>query len=77
MSFNVHKINHFQCGLCDKIRQNTRDLMVSYLQSVDKPMFDMPYIAFKFYSNIVFPIWIDFDCLGPKRGVVEANLSIL
>jgi hypothetical protein len=50
--------------------------MVSYLKSVEKHMSDIPYIAFKLYSNIVVPSWVDLDPC-PKRGVVEVDFSIL
>jgi len=50
--------------------------MVSYLNSVKKHAFNMLNIAFKLYSNIVVPNWVDFDRLGPKRGVVEADFKL-
>ena len=48
--------------------------MVSYLKSVEKHIPDIPYIDFKLYNNIVVPNWVDFDTLGPKRGMVETYL---
>ena len=51
--------------------------MVHYLKSIKKHMFDMSFIAFKLYNNIVVPIWVDFDWPGPKRGVVEADFRLL
>ena len=77
MSFNVHKIDHFQCCFCEKIPQNIRDLMANYLKSIKKHMFDMPYINFKLYSNIVDPSKVDFDRPCLEREVVEADLRIL
>jgi hypothetical protein len=53
------------------------DLMVSYFKSPKKNTFDIPYIYFKFYSNIVFPSWVEFDpCTQPKRGAVEEDFGI-
>jgi hypothetical protein len=45
-----------------------RGLMVSYLKSVEKHAFDIPYIDFKLYSNIVVPSWVDLDPLSKERG---------
>ena len=50
-------------------------LMVSYIKSVEKHASDIPYIAFKLYSNIVVPSWVDLDPC-PKRGVVEAYFRL-
>ena len=50
--------------------------MVNYLSSAKKHAFDTPYIAFKLYSKIVVPIWVDLDpCLN--RSVVGAYFRIL
>lgn len=43
--------------------------MVNYLRIVKKHAFDIPYIAFKLYSNIVVLSWVDLDPC-PKSGVV-------
>jgi hypothetical protein len=51
-------------------------LKVSYLSSVEQHVFDIPYIPFKLYSNIVVPNWVDLDPC-PKREVVEINFWIL
>ena len=52
--------------------------MVScYLKSAEKHAFDMPNIDFMLYSNIVVPSWVEFDQLGPKRGVVEVDFKLL
>jgi hypothetical protein len=59
------------------ISQIIRDLMmVIYLNIVEKHAFNMPKFAFKLYSNIVIPNWLEFDRLGPKRGVVEADFKL-
>ena len=51
--------------------------MVTYLKIFEKHALDKPKFAFKLYSNIVVPNWVDFDWLSsPKRGVVEANLRL-
>jgi hypothetical protein len=52
------------------------DLMVSYLKSVEKHVYDIPYISFKLYNNIVVPSWVDLDPC-PKRGVMEAYFRLL
>ena len=35
--------------------------MVTYLKIFEKHAFDKPNFAFKLYSNIVVPIWVEFD----------------
>ena len=51
--------------------------MVTYLKSSKKHAFDKPNFAFKLYSKIVVPNWVDFELpLGPKRGAVEENLKL-
>jgi hypothetical protein len=52
-------------------------MIFSYLNITEKHAFDMPKFSFKLYSNIVVPKWVDFDWLGPKRGVVEADFRLL
>ena len=43
--------------------------MVAYLKISKKHAFDKPKFAFKLYSNIIFPSWVDFEWTpGPKRG---------
>jgi hypothetical protein len=51
--------------------------MDNYLNIVEKHVLEMPNFSFKMYSNIVVPNWVDFDRLGPKRGVVEVDFGIL
>jgi hypothetical protein len=51
-------------------------MMVNYLNIVKKHAFYMPNISFKLYNNIVVPNWVDFDRLGPKREVVEADIIL-
>jgi len=51
-------------------------MMISYLNLGNKHSLDMPNFAFKLCSNIVVPIWVEFDWLGPKRGVVEADFRL-
>ena len=51
-------------------------LMVSYLNITNKFASDMPYFAFKLYSNIVVPNYVDFDRPGSKRGAVFADLRV-
>jgi hypothetical protein len=59
------------------ISQIIRDLMmVIYLNIAEKHAFNMPKFSFKLYSNIVIPNWLEFDRLGPKRVVVEADFKL-
>jgi hypothetical protein len=51
-------------------------MMVSHLNIVEKHVFGMPNFAFKLYSNIVVPNWVEFDWIGPKRGVVEVDFTL-
>ena len=46
--------------------------MVNYLSIVEKHAFDVPYIAFKLYNNVV---WVDLDPC-PNRGLVEAYFRL-
>jgi hypothetical protein len=50
--------------------------MVSYLNIVEKHVFDMKNVALKLYGNFFFSNWLDFDWLGQKRGVMEAYFRI-
>ena len=50
--------------------------MVTYLSSVEKHMYGIPYIDFRLYNNIVSPNWVDMDPC-PKKGVVEVNFKVL
>ena len=43
--------------------------MVSYNKITKKHTSDMPYFAFKLYSNIVVPNYVEFDWPGSNRGV--------
>ena len=52
-------------------------MVITYLKISEKHAFNKPKFAFKLYSNIVVPNWVDFNCLlGPKRGVLEENLRL-
>jgi hypothetical protein len=53
--------------------------MVSYLKSVVKHASDIPYIASKFYSNIVVPssVYLAEFCTELNIGVVEEDFMLL
>ena len=50
--------------------------MINYLNNAKKHAFEIPYIYFKFYSNILVPSCIDLDPCS-NRGLVEETFRIL
>jgi hypothetical protein len=52
--------------------------MISYLKSVVKHGFDVPYIGFNLYSNIIVPSWVEFvdSYSGPNRGVMRVDFNL-
>ena len=77
LTFIKTTISNVDCIVTRFHNINIRHLLINYLNIVDKHVFDMPNFAFKLYSNIFVPSWVDFDwALGPKRGVVEAYFRL-
>jgi len=61
---------HFHDGRVLIIDEEIREaLMATDLNIIEKSASDMPYFAFKLYSNIVVPNYVKFDRPSSKKGV--------